>query len=61
MKPLRYLLIVLFPPAAIYMLYGLSTTLMISILLTFLGWVPGIIHALWVSVKHDEAISSKNY
>jgi uncharacterized membrane protein YqaE (UPF0057 family) len=61
MKSLRYLLVVLFPPAAVYMLYGLSTTLMISILLTFLGWVPGIIHALWASVKYDEAVSSENF
>ncbi|MFM2431584.1 MAG: hypothetical protein RLZZ511_2797 [Cyanobacteriota bacterium] len=57
----RYLLAVLFPPASVYMLHGLSVTLLISVLLTFCGWVPGIIHAIWVSAKHDEAASPGNY
>jgi uncharacterized membrane protein YqaE (UPF0057 family) len=60
-KTARYLLAFVFPPASVYMVYGFSTTLAISVLLTFFGWVPGIIHALWVSVKHDETISSENY
>lgn len=61
MKSARYLLALVFPPASVYLVHGFSTTLAISAFLTFLGWVPGIIHAVWISVKYDEAIGSKNY
>ncbi|MGB8698415.1 MAG: YqaE/Pmp3 family membrane protein [Thermosynechococcaceae cyanobacterium] len=54
MKLLRLLLSVLLPPAAIFLTYGISTTLVINILLTFLGFVPGIIHALWAISKYEE-------
>ncbi|GAB4236807.1 MAG: YqaE/Pmp3 family membrane protein [Elainellaceae cyanobacterium] len=57
MKILRYVLAVLLPPAGIFMAYGISSTLLINILLTFLGWIPGIIHALWAIAKHDEKVS----
>jgi uncharacterized membrane protein YqaE (UPF0057 family) len=54
MKFVRFLLGILLPPVAIFLTYGLSTTLVINILLTFLGWVPGIIHALWAISKYEE-------
>jgi uncharacterized membrane protein YqaE (UPF0057 family) len=31
--------------------------LLINILLTLLGWLPGSIHAVWVIVKHEENIN----
>jgi uncharacterized membrane protein YqaE (UPF0057 family) len=54
MKVLRILLAIVLPPVSILLTYGISTTLLISILLTVLGWVPGVIHALWAIAKHDE-------
>lgn len=54
MKLLRLLLGILLPPVGIFLTYGISTTLVINILLTLLGWVPGIIHALWAISKYDE-------
>lgn len=50
----RYLLALVLPPVGIFLTYGLSTTLIINILLTILGWVPGSIHAVWAIAKHDE-------
>lgn len=35
---------------------GVGFTLLINILLTLLGWLPGSIHALWVIVKHEERV-----
>ncbi|MGJ3249008.1 MAG: YqaE/Pmp3 family membrane protein [Elainellaceae cyanobacterium] len=52
MKLLRIILGILVPPVAIFLTYGLSSTLLISILLTLLGWLPGSIHAVWAIVKY---------
>lgn len=56
MSFVRLVLAILFPPAAIFLTYGVSFTLFISIGLTLLGWVPGIIHALWALSKHEEKL-----
>lgn len=54
MKLLRIALGILVPPLGVFLTYGLSTTLLINVLLTLLGWIPGSIHALWAIVKHEE-------
>ena len=54
MKLFRVLLSILVPPVAVFLTYGISVTLLINILLTLLGWVPGIIHALWSIAKAEE-------
>lgn len=49
MSELIYILIaIIFPPLAVFLKVGLTTHLWINIILTILGYVPGIIHALWV-------------
>ncbi len=60
MKLLRYLLAIALPPVAIFLEYGVSTTLLINIGLTLLGWVPGAIHALWVTGRYYENTESEN-
>jgi uncharacterized membrane protein YqaE (UPF0057 family) len=57
MKVLRYILAIFLPPVGIFLTYGVGQTLVINILLTLLGWVPGSIHALWAISKRDEAIA----
>lgn len=54
MKLLRILLAVLVPPLGVFLTAGVGPTLLINILLTLLGWVPGMIHGLWVVVKAEE-------
>lgn len=54
MKLLRYALGILVPPIGVFLTYGISTTLLINILLTLLGWIPGMIHAVWAITKADE-------
>lgn len=39
------------PPLGVFLAYGVSGTLIINILLTLLGWLPGVIHAFWVISK----------
>jgi uncharacterized membrane protein YqaE (UPF0057 family) len=59
MKFLRFGLGILLPPVGVFLTYGFSVTLIINILLTLLGWVPGIIHALWAIAKHEETASQQ--
>lgn len=54
MKILRYALGILIPPVGVWLTYGFSMTLVINILLCFLAWIPGVIHAVWAIAKHDE-------
>lgn len=41
----------LLPPLAVFLKKGVGKDLLINVLLCFLIWVPGIIHALWVNLK----------
>lgn len=58
MKMLRYILGILIPPVGVFLTFGVSTTLLINILLTLLGWLPGSIHAVWAISKYDQALST---
>lgn len=42
---------ILLPPLAVFLKSGVGKDLLINILLCFLFYVPGIIHAIWVSTK----------
>jgi uncharacterized membrane protein YqaE (UPF0057 family) len=62
MKILRIALAVLIPPLGVFLTFGLGSTFFINLLLTFLGWVPGSIHAVWAIVKREEQLNrTANY
>lgn len=46
---LTIILNILLPPLAVYLNHGVGTTLFISIILTLIGWLPGVIHAFIVN------------
>jgi uncharacterized membrane protein YqaE (UPF0057 family) len=48
MDLLLLLIAILLPPLAVFLVVGLDIHFWINIALTLLGYVPGIIHALWV-------------
>jgi uncharacterized membrane protein YqaE (UPF0057 family) len=41
---------ILIPPLAVYLKNGAGKDLVINILLCLLMWVPGILHAIWLTV-----------
>ncbi|KAI0729960.1 hypothetical protein C8Q72DRAFT_883813 [Fomitopsis betulina] len=45
---LLYILALLLPPVAVFLKTGLRADFWINVLLTILGWIPGILHAWWV-------------
>ncbi|KAN0091942.1 UPF0057 domain containing protein [Hyaloscypha variabilis] len=50
-----YFLAIFLPPLAVFFKTGCNADFLINILLSILGWIPGVIHAWWVIGKHDPA------
>lgn len=48
---LRVLLAFILPPLGVFFQVGLGKHFWFSIILTLLGWIPGIIHALYVILR----------
>ena len=52
MDVLRIILAILLPPLGVFMQVGLGKHFWLNVLLTVLGYLPGIVHAIWVIVKY---------
>ena len=52
MDIVRIVIAVLLPPLGVFLQVGLGAQFWINILLTLLGYIPGIVHAVWVIAKH---------
>lgn len=48
---LRILIAILLPPLGVFLEVGLRTQFWLNVLLTLLGYVPGIIHAVWIILR----------
>ncbi|MEL6494777.1 MAG: YqaE/Pmp3 family membrane protein [Cyanobacteria bacterium J06623_7] len=48
---IRILVSVIIPPLGVFLQVGLGKDFWINILLTFLGYIPGLIHAVWIIAK----------
>ncbi len=49
MSILTIVLNILLPPVAVFMKHGLGGTFLLNVLLTLIGWLPGVIHAFIVN------------
>jgi uncharacterized membrane protein YqaE (UPF0057 family) len=49
--PIKIILAILLPPVGVFLEVGLGTHFWINLILTLLGYIPGIIHALYVILK----------
>ncbi|MBD1925312.1 YqaE/Pmp3 family membrane protein [Trichocoleus sp. FACHB-90] len=47
----RILIAIFIPPLGVFLQVGIGTDFWINLVLTFLGYIPGIIHAIWVIVR----------
>jgi uncharacterized membrane protein YqaE (UPF0057 family) len=52
MDLLRIILAILLPPLGVFLQVGITKHFWINILLTILGYIPGIVHAVWVIAKY---------
>jgi uncharacterized membrane protein YqaE (UPF0057 family) len=49
---LRVVLAIILPPLGVFLQVGLTKHFWINVLLTILGYIPGIVHAVWVIAKY---------
>lgn len=52
MDILRIILAIILPPLGVFLQVGLGKHFWINVVLTILGWLPGIIHAIYVILKY---------
>lgn len=50
--PIKILFAIILPPLGVFLEVGFKGHFWLNILLTLLGFIPGIIHALYVIIKH---------
>lgn len=48
---LRILLAVLLPPVGVFLQEGIGTQFWINLLLTLMGYIPGLVHAVWIIAR----------
>ncbi len=51
MDIVRLLLAIILPPVGVFLQVGIGLHFWLNILLTLCGYIPGIIHAIWVILK----------
>ena len=51
MDIVRIILSIFLPPVGVFLQVGLGLQFWLNILLTLLGYIPGIIHALWIIIR----------
>ncbi|EME88373.1 uncharacterized protein MYCFIDRAFT_181233 [Pseudocercospora fijiensis CIRAD86] len=50
---LLYFLALFLPPLAVFLKVGCGADFLINILLSILGWIPGVIHAWYIISKNE--------
>lgn len=51
MDIVRLIAAILLPPLGVFLQVGLTGQFWINILLTLLGYIPGIVHAIWIIAR----------
>ena len=51
MDIIRIILSIFIPPLGVFLQVGIGKDFWINILLTLLGYLPGLIHAVWIIAK----------
>ncbi len=50
---IRVLFAILLPPLGVFLTVGLGGQFWLNILLTILGYIPGMIHAVWIIARRS--------
>jgi len=53
MSILRIIIAILLPPLGVFLTVGIRGAFWLNLLLTILGYIPGIVHAIWIIAKND--------
>lgn len=49
----RILIAILLPPLAVFLQVGFTGHFWLNILLTLLGYLPGLVHAIWIIARRS--------
>jgi len=49
----RIIASIIIPPLGVFLQVGFGWQFWLNILLTLLGYIPGLIHAIWVIARED--------
>jgi len=52
MELIKVIISIILPPLGVFMQVGIGGHFWLNILLTLCGYIPGIIHAIWVIAKN---------
>lgn len=53
MDLIRILVAIILPPLGIFLQVGIGGAFWLNILLTLLGYIPGIVHTVWIIAKRS--------
>ncbi len=53
MDLIRVILSVIIPPLGVFLKVGFGLPFWLNILLTLLGYIPGLVHAIWIIASRD--------
>lgn len=56
MSLLMILLTIFLPPVAVAIKQGIGVQFLINLVLTLIGWLPGVIHAFWVNTREGDRL-----
>lgn len=56
-----FVLAIFLPPAAVLIVRGCGAHFCLNILLTLLGWLPGLLHAWYVVARDDRIERTRQY
>jgi uncharacterized membrane protein YqaE (UPF0057 family) len=51
MDVIRIIVAIILPPLGVFLQVGIGAQFWINILLTLLGYIPGIVHAVWIIAR----------
>ncbi len=55
---LRVLLSVLLPPVGVFFQVGIGLHFWLNIVLTLLGYIPGLVHAIWIIASRPQPLAN---
>ena len=54
MELIKIIVVIILPPLGVFLQVGIGKHFWLNILLTLLGYIPGIVHGVWVIAKKNK-------
>ena len=57
---IRIVLSIILPPLGVFFRVGIGLQFWLNILLTILGYIPGLVHAIWIIARESDYYRSRH-